>query len=70
MGIFMKILLVTDLYPIENGSEPQTIKEFAKNWQQSGHQVDVIRPNFMFNTYLRKRKIYPEGTYYEDDIII
>lgn len=70
MGNFMKILLVTDLYPIEGGSEPQTIKEFAKNWQALGHQVDVIRPNFMFNTYLRKRKIYPERTYFEDGILI
>lgn len=66
----MRILLVTDLYPLENSSEPQTIKEFAKNWTALGHQVDVIRPNFLFNTVIRKRKIFPEKTYFEDGITI
>ena len=55
----MRILLITDLYPLENSNEPTTIKEFAKNWQALGHQVDVIRPNFLFNTILRKKKIFP-----------
>lgn len=66
----MRILLVTDLYPLENSNEPQTIKEFAKNWISLGHQVDVIRPNFLLNTIIRKKKIFPEKTYFEDGITI
>lgn len=66
----MRILLVTDLYPLENSSEPQTIKEFAKNWTALGHQIDVIRPNFLFNTAIRKKKIFLEKTYFEDGITI
>ena len=67
---FMRILLITDLYPIENSNEPQTIKNFAKKWQELGHVVDVIRPNFLFNTIIRRKKIFPEKTYTEDGITI
>lgn len=66
----MRILLITDLYPLEGSKEPTTIKEFAKKWQEAGHQVDVIRPNFIFNTIVRKRKLFPEKTYTEDGITI
>ena len=66
----MRILLITDLYPLEGSKEPITIKEFAKKWQEAGHQVDVIRPNFIFNTIVRKRKLFPEKTYTEDGITI
>lgn len=66
----MKILLVTDLYPIENSNEPLTIKEFAKNWVALGHQVDVIRPNFLLNTIIRKKKIFPQKIFFEDGISI
>ncbi len=66
----MRILLITDLYPIMNGNEPITIKEFAKKWVDLGHQVDVIRPNFIFNTIIRNRKLYPCKNFFEDDINI
>ncbi|MCR5260827.1 MAG: glycosyltransferase [Candidatus Gastranaerophilales bacterium] len=66
----MRILLITDLYPIENSGEPQTIKNFAKKWQELGHIVDVIRPNFLLNTVIRKKKIFPNKTYNEDGITI
>ena len=66
----MKILLVTDLYPIENSSEPKTIRNFALNWKKLGHDVEVIRPNFLLNTFVRKRKIFPEKIYYDNDIKI
>ena len=66
----MRILLITDLYPIENSNEPNTIKDFAKNWQELGHQVDVLRPNFLANTILRKKKVFKEKTYTEDGITI
>ena len=64
----MKILLVTDLYPIENSSEPQTIRNFALNWKSGGHDVEVIRANFLINTIIRKRKIFPQKVYYDDGI--
>lgn len=66
----MRILLVTDLYPIKNSSEPVTIKNFAKNWQELGHVVEVIRPNFLFNTIVRRKKIFPTKTYVEDGVTI
>ena len=66
----MRILLITDLYPLENSNEPTTLKEFAKKWQSMGHIVEVIRPNFLFNTILRKKKIFPNKTYNEDGITI
>ena len=66
----MRILLITDLYPLEGSKEPITIKEFVKKWQEAGHQVDVIRPNFILNTIVRKRKLFPEKTYTEDGITI
>lgn len=64
----MKILLITDLYPIENSSEPQTIRNFAINWQKAGHNVEVIRANFLVNTIVRRRKIFPQKMYYDNDI--
>ncbi len=66
----MRILLITDLYPIENSGEPLVIKDFAKYWQQAGHIVDVIRPNFLLNTKIRHKKIFKDGIYYEDNIQI
>lgn len=66
----MKILLITDLYPIENGTEPKTIRNFALNWQKSGHFVDVLRPNFILNTLVRKRKLYPEKIFHDEGINI
>ncbi len=66
----MKILLITDLYPLASSGEPQVLKDFAKNWQEHGHIVDVIRPNFLFNTKIRHKKIFKNGTYFEDNIKI
>lgn len=66
----MRILLITDLYPIENSGEPLVVKEFAKCWQEEGHIVDVIRPNFLLNTKIRHKKIFKNGVYFEDNIKI
>lgn len=66
----MKILLITDLYPLNNSGEPQVLKDFAKNWQENGHIVDVIRPNFLLNAKIRNKKIIKNGTYFEDNIKI
>lgn len=56
----MKILLVTDLYPIENENITHAISDFAQEWKQQGHEVEVIRPNFIFNTIIRGRKLKDE----------
>ena len=69
-GKVMRILLITDLYPIENSGEPLVIKDFAKYWQEEGHIVDVIRPNFLLNTKIRHNKIFKDGVYFEDNIKI
>lgn len=61
----MKILLITDLYPIKRGDEnsPLTLHNFAFEWIRQGHQVDVIKPNFLFNSFVRKKPFYKTGFY-------
>lgn len=66
----MRILVVTDLYPIENSGEPLVIKNFVKEWQEAGHIVDVIRPNFLLNAKIRHKKILKNGVYFEDNVKI
>lgn len=68
----MKILLVTDLYPLFEGEAgiPLTIRDFALGFKTLGHEVFVFRPNFMFNTFLRKRETYKGGIYENDGIKI
>ena len=64
MVIFkMKILVITDLYPIKEDEKytPHTIETFVKNWQKMGHEVKVIKPNFLLNSFLRKKPYYPYG---------
>lgn len=62
----MKILFVTDLYPVDEKSEkttPKTLLNFVKEWQKQGHEVDVIKPNFIFNSFLRGKPFYKTGKY-------
>lgn len=61
----MKILFVTDLYPIEECeiTTPQTLHNFVKEWIKLGHEVEVIKPNFLFNSFLRGKKFYKTGFY-------
>jgi len=61
----MKILFVTDLYPIKRGdnNSPTTLHNFAFEWIKQGHSVDIIKPNFLFNSFLRKKPFYPTGFY-------
>lgn len=66
----MKILLVTDLYPIENENVTHAISDFAQEWKNQGHEVEVIRPNFIFNTIIRGRKIKDEKLYLQNGIKI
>ena len=62
----MKILFVTDLYPIGEEKIAKALFYFVQEWQKQGHQVDVIRANFVANTKLRGRKIIEEKLYEEN----
>ena len=61
----MKILFLTDLYPIrdEEKNTPKTLYNFVKSWRKAGHDVDVIRPNFLLNSFLRHKPFYKTGQY-------
>lgn len=61
----MKILFVTDLYPIGEEKIAKALFYFVQEWQKLGHEVDVIRANFIINTLLRGRKITEEKLYEE-----
>ncbi len=61
----MKILFVTDLYPISDKETktPKTLLSFVEEWQKEGHEVDVIKPNFLLNSFLRNKPFYKTGQY-------
>ncbi len=64
--IIMKILLITDLYPLENEKITKALYYFVHEWRKQGHCVEVIRANFIINTLFRGRKIQKEKIYYEN----
>ena len=61
----MKILFISDLYPVKDDEKttPKTLLNFVKEWQKSGHKVDVIKPNFILNSFLRRKPFYKTGQY-------
>ena len=61
----MRILVITDLYPIMEDEKytPRTIEAFVKTWQKQGHEVRIIKPNFLLNSYIRKKPFYKDGIY-------
>lgn len=61
----MKILFVTDLYPVsrEEKTTPRTLYNFVEDWREAGNQVDVIKPNFILNSFLRGKPFYKTGQY-------
>lgn len=60
----MRILFITDLYPVaEEKTTPKTLLNFVKEWQNAGHEVDVIKPNFILNSFLRGKTFYKSGQY-------
>lgn len=61
----MKILVVTDLYPIKDNEKftPKTIKNFVYGWEELGHEVRVIKPNFLLNSFLRRKPFYKSAIY-------
>ncbi len=68
----MKILFITDLYPVKEGEKttPKTLHNFVISWIKKGHSVDVIKPNFVFNSFLRKKPFYKTGFYDYDSVKI
>ncbi len=64
-GVILKILLITDLYPIKEDEKytPHTLEAFVKSWQKEEHEVKVIKPNFLFNSFLRGKPFYKNGIY-------
>ncbi len=61
----MRILLITDLYPVTENEKttPKTLLNFVTEWQNAGHEVDVIKPNFILNSFLRGKPFYKSGQY-------
>ena len=61
----MKILFISDLYPVKESEKrtPRTLSNFVSDWKNDGHEVDVIKPNFMLNAFVRKKPIYKQGNY-------
>jgi len=61
----MKILFITDLYQVKQNEKttPKTLFHFVKEWEKFGHQVDVIKPNFILNSFLRGKPFYKTGKY-------
>ena len=61
----MKILFITDLYPVNRDEKttPKTLLSFVQEWEKQGHSVDIIKPNFIFNSFLRGKPFYKTGQY-------
>lgn len=61
----MKILVITDLYPIKDNEKftPKTLKNFVDGWEELGHEVRVIKPNFLLNSFLRRKPFYKSDIY-------
>lgn len=61
----MKILFVTDLYPVntKETTTPVTLHNFVFEWIKQGHEVTVLKPNFILNSFLRGKPFYFSGSY-------
>lgn len=61
----MNILFITDLYPVSENEKttPRTLLDFAQEWEKQGHNVNVIKPNFILNSFLRGKPFYKNGQY-------
>ena len=67
----MKILLITDLYPIiEDKTIPNAILDFAVGLKDFGEELCVFRPNFLLNSIIRKHKIVKNGFFEKQGIKI
>ncbi len=61
----MKILFITDLYPVtrDEKTTPKTLLSFVQEWEKQGHSVDIIKPNFILNSFLRGKPFYKTDQY-------
>ena len=61
----MNILFITDLYPVSENEKttPRTLFDFVQEWEKQGHNVNVIKPNFILNSFLRGKPFYKTGQY-------
>lgn len=61
----MNILFITDLYPVKSDEKttPRTLLAFVEEWEKMGHNVDVLKPNFILNSFLRWKPFYKSGQY-------
>ena len=61
----MNILFITDLYPLQEDdyTSSKALKDYVDEFFTQGHRVQVIRPNFLLNSFLRKKKFYKTGFY-------
>lgn len=61
----MKILFITDLYPVKEDEKttPRTLYDFVQGFRKSGHDVKVLKPNFILNSFLRGKPFYKTGQY-------
>ena len=61
----MKILFITDLYPVSQNESltPRTLYSFVEDWIKLGHDVQVLKPNFLLNSFIRKKPFYRTGQY-------
>ena len=67
----MKILIISDLYPLTTDRTiPSVVEDFAFALNEKVEKVEVIRPNFIFNTILRRHKIVKSGEYVKNNIKI
>lgn len=68
----MKTLFITDLYPIKSDESktPLTLHNFVSQWIKQGHKVEVIKPNFIFNSFLRGKSFYKEDFYVYEGVRI
>lgn len=61
----MRILLITDSYPVFNEEEYSTlpIKNFVQNWESQGHEIRIIKPNFLIESFLNHKTYTKTGMY-------
>ncbi len=66
----MRILFVTDLFPIKDGKEAKLLRAMMWDWLADGHDVEVIKSNFLPKDFRNGKKMYKEGIYFEHGLKI
>lgn len=60
----MNILFISDLYPVNNSDRTSfALKNICESFRNSGHSVQVVRPNFLLNSIVRGKKFFKTGQY-------